>query len=101
MFIYNITYKVDWNINDVWLNWMLNEHMQLLTDAAGFTKFQLIKLHDVDEAEGPTYAAQYFMDNKDVYNRYLELHAAKFQTEMYNKWNDSVFSFKTLMEVIS
>lgn len=101
MFIYNVTMKVDWEINDAWLNWMLNEHMPAVINTKCFTTYHLLKLHDVDDMEGPTYAAQYYTDSKALYNRYLELHAQNFVKDTNNKWQDHVIMFRTFMEIIS
>ena len=101
MFIYNVTTKVDWSINDAWLEWMLNEHMQQLLDTKCFTEYKLMKLHDVDDSDGPTYAAQYFAESKALYNRYVEIYAPQLREIINNKWSNGLVSFRTLMEVVS
>jgi hypothetical protein len=100
MFIYNITTKVGWNINDAWVGWMMQEHMPLLLNTNCFTRYQLLKLHEQDDEEGPTYVAQYFTESKALYNRYIELYADKMFKETINKWGDNFISFRTLLEII-
>src|SRR6478609_8684035 len=100
MFIYNVTTKVNWNIHDAWLEWMQKEHMPALIKTNCFVRFQLLKLHEQDETEGPTYVAQYFAESKALYNRYIELFAATFRNEYVKKWADNFIAFRTLLEVI-
>lgn len=100
MFIYNVTNKVDWLIHELWIEWMLNEHMPALIQTGCFNKSQLLKLHDQDDSDGPTYIAQYFTGSKALYNRYIEIYANTFQLETNNKWSSYVVNFRTLMEVV-
>ena len=100
MFIYNVTTKVDWSISDAWVEWMLKEHIPALLETNCFVQFQLSKLHEQDDTEGPTYVAQYFVQSKALYNRYLELYANDFAKATTEKWGDNFIDFRTLLEVI-
>ena len=100
MFIYNVTTKISRNINDAWVAWMMQEHMPALIHTNCFIRYQLLKLHEQDEEEGPTYVAQYFTESKALYNRYIELYADKMLKETINKWGDNFISFRTLLETI-
>ena len=100
MFIYNVTSKIDWSIHDGWIEWMLEEHMPAMVATRCFTQAQLLKLHEQDDTDGPTYAAQYFAESKAQYNRYLEMHAQRFRQDSAKKWGDKFIAFRTLMEVI-
>ena len=100
MFIYNVTIKIDWSINDAWVHWMLNEHIPEMTGTGCFTHAQLVRLLDGDEKEGPTYATQYFAESKPDYNRYLEIHSAKMRQKSFDKWGDRFIVFRSLMQII-
>ena len=65
-----------------------------------FCTCQLLKLHEQDEEEGPTYVVQYFTESKALYNRYMELYAGAIRKEYNNKWGDNFIAFRTLLEVI-
>jgi len=99
MFIYNVTTKIGWNINDAWIVWMMQEHMPALINTNCFIRYQLLKLHEQDDDEGPTYVAQYFTESKALYNRYIELYADKLLKETINKWGDNFISFRTLLDL--
>lgn len=100
MIIYNVTVKVDAAIADAWQHWMLNEHAPALVATGCFTHFQLVKLLDVDEAEGPTYAVQYHAANREDYERYQAQFAAALQQQSTHKWGDRFIAFRTLMQVV-
>jgi hypothetical protein len=100
MFIYNVTTKVNWSIHDAWLEWMQTDHMPTVIRTNCFLHYQLLKLHEQDEVEGPTYVAQYFAESKALYNRYIELFANEFRKEYSDKWGNNFIAFRTLLEVV-
>lgn len=101
MFIYNVTIKLDSSIHDSWTNWMKEEHIQDIMNTGCFEKFVFVKLLDIDDSEGPTYAVQYYAESKAQYNRYIDLHAPKMRKASMDKWGDKFIAFRTLMEVVS
>ena len=100
MFIYNVTTKVNWSIHDAWLEWMQQQHIPALIETNCFVRSQLLKLHEEDDEEGPTYVIQYFAESKALYNRYIELYADQFREEYAGKWRDNFIAFRTLLEVV-
>ncbi len=100
MFIYNVTLKIDHSIHEEWVKWMREEHLPDVMKTGCFEKYQFVKLLEVDESEGPTYAAQYFAISKAQYNRYIDMYAAKLRQDGMNKWGNKFIAFRTLMEVI-
>ena len=61
MIIYNITTLVSWPIHDAWKEWLMNEYIPELMGTALFSHFQVVRLMEVDEDEGPTYALQLYL----------------------------------------
>ena len=100
MIIYNVTVKVDASIADAWLQWMLHEHAPALVATGCFTHYHLVKLLDVDEEEGPTYAIQYHAQSMDDYERYKSSYAYNLQQQSTQKWGDRFIAFRTLMQVV-
>jgi hypothetical protein len=100
MFIYNVTIQVSWQIHDAWLRWMQEEHIPAVMATHCFTKNKLLKLHEQDETEGPTYITQYYAASKALYNRYIELYAPALRKATVEQWGNAVFAFRTLLEVI-
>lgn len=101
MLIYNVTIKVSWAIHDEWLQWMRQVHMPAMAGTGCFTRYQLVKLLETDEEEGPTYAAQYYASSHADYHRYLEQHAPALRAISFEKWGDQFIAFRSVMEIVN
>lgn len=99
-FIYNVTIKVDIAVADNWLSWLLNEHIPEVMQTGCFHHYRVVRLLEVDETEGPTYAIQYEAQTKSDYNRYITIHAAGLRQKSYDKWGNSFIAFRSVMEVV-
>ncbi|GMV78286.1 MAG: hypothetical protein AMXMBFR79_14170 [Chitinophagaceae bacterium] len=100
MLIYNVTIKVDKSINDAWLLWMKEIHIPEVLATGCFTHHQFVKLLEVDEADGITYAVQYFAESKANYNRYIELYASNLREAGIKAWGNKFIAFRSLMQVV-
>jgi hypothetical protein len=101
MLIYNVTTSVEAGIHEDWLQWMLDEHLPEVLGTGCFEKHQLVRLLDVDETEGPTYAVQYYASSRTKYNQYQERYGNDLRKKVLDRWGGSVISFRTLMEVVN
>ena len=99
--IYNVTVKVEASIAEPWLQWLLEEHVPGMLQTGCFTGYKVVRLLEVDDTEGPTYAIQYSADSKADYNRYISLHAPLMRQKSYSKWGDRFIAFRSVMEVVS
>ena len=100
MIIYNVTIKVDASIADAWLPWLLHEHIPEVMQTGCFSSNRVVRLLEVDDSEGPTYAIQYNAESKADYNRYIQLHAATLRDRSYEKWGDRFIAFRSVMQVV-
>ena len=100
MIICNITIKVEQQIAEAWLQWLLNEHIPLIISTNCFVDYKVVRLLEVDDSEGPTYAIQYYAQSKADYNRYVEIHSSKMQKLSFEKWGDRFIAFRSVMEVV-
>jgi len=50
---------------------MVNVLIPEVPGSGCFKKHQFVRLSEIDETEGPTYAIQYYADDKTDYDRYL------------------------------
>jgi len=100
MIIYNVTIKVDQTIAGDWLQWMLNEHIPEVMQTGCFTENKVVRLLEVDDTEGPTYAVQYFAESKALYNQYILKFAPLLRDKSYQKWGDRFIAFRSVMEVV-
>lgn len=101
MIIYNVTSKVDWSIEEDWVQWMKEEHMPEVVATGCFTNCQLLRILEIDEEEGPTYAAQYFAENKLQQELYIDQYAPTLREKVFDRWANRVLSFRTIMQVIN
>lgn len=100
MIIYNVTTKVDAGIADAWLNWLQKEHIPEVMQTGCFSSHKVVRLLEIDDAEGPTYAVQYHAEAKADYNRYIEMYAAAMRQKSFDKWGNRFVAFRSLMQVI-
>lgn len=101
MIIYNITIKLEWAIAEDWLAWMQQTHIPAVLETGCFERHQLVRLLQVDESEGPTYAAQYYSASLSKYDYYLQHYASAFRKEVTEKWGSAYVDFRTLMQVVN
>jgi hypothetical protein len=100
MIIYNVTIKVDASIADAWLQWLLNEHIPDVMHTGCFSSYRVVRLLEVDDSEGPTYAIQYDAGSRADYNRYIQLHATLLRDKSYAKWGDRFIAFRSVMQEV-
>jgi hypothetical protein len=100
MYIYNVTTQLAWNIHDAWKTWMLRDHIPEVVATGCFTHHRMVRVLEIDESEGPTYAVQYFTDSLEDYRRYITRFAPALRLASQKKWGESCISFRSLMEVV-
>ncbi len=100
MIIYNVTVKLTWQIADAWLAWMQRTHIPGVMATGSFTSYQFVKLLDIDEEEGPTYAVQYVANSKAEVDHYINVHAPRLRQDSMDRWGDQFIAFRTLMQVV-
>jgi hypothetical protein len=101
MIIYNVTTQVNWAIHEDWLPWMKAELIPRIMATGCFSNFRIVKLLEVDDSDGPTYAVQYSCDSPERFHEYVRQHAPKLRQLMAEKWGDQFHSFRSLMEVVN
>ncbi|GAA4342660.1 DUF4286 family protein [Flaviaesturariibacter amylovorans] len=100
MLIYNVTSKVQADIAEAWLQWIVREHGPAIVATGCFTGFRVLRLLEQDDAEGPTFTIQYSADGTAGYERYLREFAPRFRQEGFDKWGNRFIAFRSVMEVI-
>src|SRR4051812_30846391 len=101
MFIYNVTIKVSDPIHGPWLQWLKEVHVPEVLATNCFTNATIVRLLEIDDSEGPTYAVQYAAESKASYNLYIEKHAALLRKKSFDKWGNQFIAFRSLMEVVN
>lgn len=101
MYIYNVTTKVSSAIHTDWLHWMKLEHIPAVMETGCFEAFTLVRIMEIDEADGPTYAVQYKANTHADYERYISAFSTQLRNETIAKWGDKIMAFRTLMQVVN
>jgi Domain of unknown function (DUF4286) len=101
MVIYNVTIKVANAIQQEWLQWLKEEHIPEVIATGCFTHAVIVRLLEVDDREGPTYAVQYHAPSKALYNNYIENHAPAIRQKSFDKWGDQFIAFRSVMQVVN
>ena len=101
MIVYNVTIKVNASIASDWLAWLQDEHIIEVIATRCFSGANIMRLLEVDDAEGPTYAIQYFAENRQLYDQYIEKYAGIMRQKSFDKWGDKFIAFRSVMEVIN
>ncbi|HSP87798.1 MAG TPA: DUF4286 family protein [Ignavibacteriaceae bacterium] len=101
MIIYSVTIYIKKDVEDEWLNWMKNIHIQDVIDTSHFNSYKIYKViipsHSPDET---TYCINYDCKSIDDYTIYLEKHASRLQREHTVKFQNKVKVARAVMEEI-
>ncbi len=100
MYIYNITTKVSWSIQEDWVKWMKETHIPEIMQTGCFTEHRFVQLLETDESEGPTYATQFHAPSLEDYNMYLSQFAPALRSDAIKKWGDHFIGFRSLMKLV-
>jgi hypothetical protein len=100
LYIYNVTTQVKEYIKVEWLEWMRDDFIPEMIATELFSHYRIVKILDIDESDGPTYAIQYFTDNRAKYDQFVQIYSDKLSQKAIEKWKDKIFSFRSFMEVI-
>jgi uncharacterized protein DUF4286 len=99
MVVYNITTKIDPQIEKDWIDWQKNENIPQVLATGIFTEYKFFRLLEEDE-ESPTYVIQYFASSIDHYRKYIDEFATLFSERSFVKWSNRFISFQTVMEIV-
>ncbi|HVZ26185.1 MAG TPA: DUF4286 family protein, partial [Sediminibacterium sp.] len=92
MMLYNVTTHVQHAIAADWLQWMQESHIPAVMQTGCFRDYRILKLLETDESEGLTFAVQYTIDDKELYESYLRLHAPALRQEISSRWGNQVIA---------
>ncbi|QCK13560.1 DUF4286 family protein [Mangrovivirga cuniculi] len=101
MVLYSVTVNVDKDIEEEWLDWMKTSHIPKVLNTGMFKEYKMFRLlNEESGVEGTTFSIQYFAEDINKINEYLENHAPDLINEHYEKYKDRHVSFRTLLEQI-
>lgn len=101
MVVYNITMKVEPQIEQEWLKWQKNEHIPEVMSTGLFSEYKLFRLLEQDDEEGVTYVIQYFTSSIDQYKKYVDQFSLQLRKKTVDKWGDGCISFRSVMQIVN
>jgi len=101
MIIYNVTVKIDNEIEVEWLSWMKEVHIPDVIRTGQFVSHRFCRLiNNMEAEEGTTYCIQYFAKSMEHIHKYQVHYAPELQKEHTEKYDGKFVAFRTLLEVI-
>lgn len=101
MILYNVTVNVEDGVLNDWLGWMKEIHIPEVMSTGCFVEYKMLKLlNDDPEAQGQTYAIQYFAENLGMVNTYLNNHAPHLAQKHAERYMNRCVSFRTVLEEV-
>jgi len=102
MIIYNVTININEADATSWLTYMKDEHIPDVMATGCFEKYVLCKLLSRQEDEdGLTFTIQYYCENMEKYNRYMQQFAIGLQQEHSKLFGGKFVAFRSIMEVLN
>ena len=99
MILYNVTVKIQKEIEQEWLQWMREVHIPDVMNTGLFVDQKICRIFEDDPA-GSTYAFQYYCKDMDTFQQYQDQHAKALQADHAQRYNNRYVAFRTLMEVL-
>jgi hypothetical protein len=101
MIVYNITIKINEEIEKEWLAWQKQEHVPEIMASGQFTDYKFYRLLEPDDDNDITYVIQYFSPSLENYQHYIDNTAPLLRQKAFEKWGDKFVAFRTLMKVVN
>ena len=98
--VYNVTIKISSESRDVWVDWMIREHIPEVMATACFKSYRLLHLEGYDDEEGFTYAIQYTCPSQDLFDIYQKEHAPMLQSKHKELFDQKFVAFRTILNII-
>ena len=98
MYIYNVSIKLIPEIEQEWILWMKEEHLNEVMATGMFDRYAFYELLEPSDDDGnKTFIVQYFTDHEDRYKKYIEDFAPALREKGYQKFGDRFIGFRSFM----
>src|SRR5215217_1551516 len=101
MLFYNVSIKVDHEIEVQWIDWMKTKHIPDVMNTGQFVESRICRLIDppADE-EGITFIVQYRCESLEKLNFYFENFAPALREDFNSRYKNKTTLFRTVIEEI-
>lgn len=98
--VYNITIKIDPQIEKDWIEWQRKENIPEIMATGLFNDYKFYRLLEQEDEE-ITYVIQYYTSSLENYNRYSKEYASQLQKKTFEKWKHQFIAFRTIMQIVN
>jgi len=100
MILYNVTIKIDNDVEEEWLDWIKINYIKKVINTNLFFDFKLYRLLNDSDKDGSTYAIQFFANDLSEVETYLNNYAAEISEHHRQKFIHKHVAFMTLLESV-
>jgi hypothetical protein len=100
MILYNTTIKVDHDIREDFLDWVLEVHFPEAMDSGLVREVARYHLLGVDAEDGNTYSLQYKLADLGTYHRFLVVIDSKFKKMLPERYGVKQVSFSSVLQMV-
>ena len=100
MILYNVTLKVDPQIDADWMAWMRSIHIRDVMMTGLFSGYRMSRILHLDDSDGNTYTIQYELENRKKLEAYQSQFAKSLQKDHADRYGDKVLAFRSVMEIL-
>ncbi len=99
MILYNVTVKLEFEIEKEWFKWMKEVHVPEMLATGIFQEHKFCKIIFPTGEDGVTYAIQFFCKDMEALEEYQKNFAKELQEKHKSLFNNRYIAIRTLMEV--
>ncbi len=100
MLLYNVTVKIEKEINNEWLAWMKDSHIPKVMATGLFLDHRIMRLLEPVDSDGFTYTIQYFCESQNQFQEYRNKHASELQADHSKQFQGKYVVFRTVLEKV-
>ncbi len=100
MILYNVTVKIDLDIEDTWLAWVKENFIRKILDTNLFIDSKIFKLLNESDNDGVTYALQFYANSITEIDIFLNNYVQSIAEEHRQLFKNKHVAFMTLLEEI-
>jgi hypothetical protein len=100
MLLHNITFNVENNIHDQWLNWMRNNFVPAVMATKLPRKSLIMRLLTEIDNNGMTYSFQFYFEEMEDFMSYEMNFRSKIMNDMHQVFQGKYVMFSTLLEEV-
>jgi hypothetical protein len=100
MIVYNVSMKVDPEIENDWVQWQQQEHIPAIMASRQFSDYKFYRLLDEETDDTATYVLQFFSPSIENYQYYISNFASQLSEQALAKWGNLFIAFRSVMRVV-